>query len=96
MSQIKFAKGFPAVVANNRMTLMALLMRAGRPVASSCGGHGICGKCRVQVVSGSENLSPLKESEKACLLKIKAALDRERLSCQVKVEGDVELDTPYW
>jgi 2Fe-2S ferredoxin len=96
MAQIKFTKSFPSVATQGRLTLMATLMRAGRPVASSCGGSGICGKCKVIVNAGWENLSPQKELEKGVLTRLKGDLSRERLSCQTRVEGDVEIDTPYW
>lgn len=76
-------------------SLMSQLMDAKLPVASSCGGKGICGKCRVQILSGIPNLTPVSELE--ALTSKRNNLDEfERLSCQCKVHGDIEVATRYW
>ena len=49
-----------------------------------CGGGGTCSTCRVKVVVGSENLSPIGENEIAYDLGPDV-----RLACQAHVEGDV-------
>ena len=49
----------------------------------NCGGHGLCGTCRVQV-EPDWNLSDRTNAEER---KLKAA--PLRLSCQAKVEGDI-------
>lgn len=74
---------------------MAALLRAGMPVASSCGGEGVCGKCKVQVVAGSEHLSAIGDSENFLHQRYKLKAN-ERISCQVYVSGDCEIDTTYW
>ncbi|OYZ23027.1 MAG: hypothetical protein B7Y39_06600 [Bdellovibrio sp. 28-41-41] len=76
-------------------SLMSLLLEANRPVASSCKGDGICGKCRVRVLNGQSNLSPQTELE--IKTKSKNNVDEsERLSCQTHVLGDITIDTSYW
>lgn len=76
-------------------TLMQALLAHGLPVASSCNGDGICGKCRIQILSGAENLSARTELEE--ILKDKYKLDKnERISCQTQVLGDIRIDTRYW
>lgn len=76
-------------------TLMQNLLDQSLPVASSCNGDGICGKCRIQVLSGMENLSAETELEK--ILREKYHLDKnERISCQTYVLGDIRIDTRYW
>jgi 2Fe-2S ferredoxin len=95
MPQVKFVKAYPTLQVESGALLMEALLKAGLPVASSCHGDGICGKCRVQVVAGSENLTPANAIE---------ALVRERLrvpsgyriSCQTRVMGDITIDTAYW
>lgn len=75
--------------------LMFELLRAGLPVASSCKGDGVCGKCKVTILKGHENILP--ESELETFLKIQNNLkENERISCQIKVIGNIEIDTPYW
>lgn len=74
---------------------MKVLLQAGVPVASSCRGDGVCGKCRVTVMSGGENLSPELPLEMNRRLQLKIPAN-ERLSCQAHVFGDVTIDTTYW
>ena len=48
---------------------------------------GICGTCRVKVIKGSENLSPVNKKE----LDLDCS-DNLRLACQCKIlQGDVEI-----
>lgn len=74
---------------------MEHLLAAGRPVASSCRGDGICGKCRVNVLEGKENLSPIEPLERLAHERLKLP-QGVRLSCQARVRGDVTIDTSYW
>ncbi|MCB0366499.1 MAG: (2Fe-2S)-binding protein [Bdellovibrionaceae bacterium] len=95
MATITLARSQFKITSQAKATLMESLLSAGRPVASSCGGEGVCGRCRVQVVSGSENLSAetMVETRRKNELAIPAG---ERLSCQAYVLGDVSVDAPYW
>jgi 2Fe-2S ferredoxin len=74
---------------------MKVLLEHKVPVASSCHGDGICGKCRVQVVAGAENLSSMQASEEILLQKNSIPAGW-RISCQCQVLGPVTLDTGYW
>lgn len=96
MAKIHFQKNFPPIAADNEQSLMKALIASDIPVASSCGGEGICGKCKVQVTMGLENLSTPTEIELKLVAKYKAKTN-ERFSCQAKPIGDIIiLDTPYW
>ena len=75
--------------------LMKALLDAGLPVASSCGGDGVCSKCHVKVIEGKENLSKESQEEQE-LREINDIPKGERISCQVTINGNVSLDTPYW
>ncbi len=75
--------------------LMKALLDAGLPVASSCGGDGVCSKCHVNIVAGKENLSKETQEEQD-LREINDIPKGERISCQVIINGDVSLETPYW
>ena len=44
--------------ANDDESLLDVARRAGVPLGNSCGGVGVCARCKVRVVSGAENLSP--------------------------------------
>lgn len=56
---------------------------------SPCNGKGICGKCRVRVLSG--DVSPLTEQEKKFLTQQEIA-DGVRLACLTVPQGDVVID----
>ena len=65
-------------------TLLQAALDLGINVSHICGGNGICSTCRVEVVVGSENLSPINPQEIAYELG-----DRGRLGCQARVKGNV-------
>ena len=75
--------------------LMKSLLDAGLPVASSCGGDGVCGKCNVEVLEGATNLSSEDFMEKDLKNRLKIP-STCRLSCQSVVNGDIKIDTTYW
>ena len=67
--------------------------RAGAPLGNSCGGAGVCGRCRVRVTSGAEHLSPPTSVE----IRFRAGFaEDERMACQAVVLGDCSVTTPYW
>jgi 2Fe-2S ferredoxin len=74
---------------------MAILLQHQVPVASSCGGEGVCAKCQIEVVSGKENLSPVTEIEQLAKNKF-GWKSQYRMSCQAYVLGDCTVTTPYW
>ena len=56
----------------------------------NCGGVGQCGTCVMEVVEGSQNLSPRTTAEEKHLRKKPATY---RLACQTKVLGDISVKT---
>lgn len=74
---------------------MEALLKAGLPVASSCHGDGICGKCRIHIVSGSENLTKINPIEQIVRDRLRVPPEF-RISCQTRVLGDITIDTSYW
>lgn len=95
MATIHFKKSFPAIEVEPGTLLMKALLDAGMPVASSCKGDGICGKCRIEIVSGAENLSQINGREAILRDRLKVQ-PNYRISCQTQVMGDVTVDTTYW
>ena len=96
MPTISFAKkNRDALDVPMGANLMRALLAAGLPVASSCNGDGVCAKCRVTISSGGPGLT------KPTALEIKLTATSglradERISCQVRVRSDVEIDASYW
>jgi uncharacterized 2Fe-2S/4Fe-4S cluster protein (DUF4445 family) len=72
------------------LTLREALARLDCEVLAPCGGEGTCGKCRVVVRQGAA--PPLPE-EKA-LLTPEQLEQGVRLSCRVRVEGDLKVEIP--
>gem|GEM_PF-3316167 len=69
-------------------TLMDHARELRIPVASACGGHGLCGKCVVRIDRGLSSLAPKTSVELAYDL----ARD-ERLACQARViSGSQDID----
>ena len=95
MPHVSFVKNYPALEVEPGANLMDALLKAGRPVASSCFGDGVCGRCRVQVVKGAANLSAFTPAEELVRDRLRIPSDI-RLSCQSQVLGDVTIDTTYW
>ena len=76
-----------SAVAKHNETILDVARRAGAPIGNSCGGIGICNRCRVRIIEGSENLTPPTRFE----------VDPEqRLACQAVVPGDCTVTTSYW
>jgi adenylate cyclase len=92
---VKFTPLGTAAEARPNETVLDTARRAGAPVGNSCGSVGVCGRCRVLVLAGAENLSP------PTMIEIRVAGQRgfapdERLACQAVVTGPVEVTTGYW
>lgn len=83
--------------------------RLGVEIESICAENATCGKCRVlieddtraKVHSAPDHASPMGESERAWIAKradtfrrVGIDVDRMRLSCQAKVEGDLVVFVP--
>ncbi|MBV6633541.1 MAG: NADH:ubiquinone reductase (Na(+)-transporting) subunit F [Alphaproteobacteria bacterium] len=59
-------------------------------VPSACGGGGTCAQCRVKIHSGGGSILPTEESH---ITKREASCG-DRLSCQVTVKQDMEVEVP--
>jgi 2Fe-2S ferredoxin len=84
-----------AAEAKPNETILDAARRAAVPIGNSCGGVGVCARCRVRVVAGRENLSPPTSIE----LRVGGARGfaaEERMACQACVVGDCEVTTSYW
>lgn len=73
--------------------LFKTLKDAGVPIASSCNGDGVCGKCVILVEKG------LLLAPNAVEQKLQEKYDLEsgqRISCQCTVVSDIRITTTYW
>ena len=75
--------------------LMESLLKAGLPVASSCNGDGVCGKCRMRLTPKKGAASEVQELEFFLIQKYQLS-QIERIACQVSVLEDLTVETTYW
>ena len=59
-------------------------------VPSACGGGGTCAQCRVRILSGGGSILPTELSH----ITKREANHGDRLSCQVAVKQDMEVEVP--
>jgi uncharacterized 2Fe-2S/4Fe-4S cluster protein (DUF4445 family) len=90
----RFPRGTPVLKAARKL---------GVDIDSICGGRGICGRCQIElgageypkfgIVSRPDHLSPPGEVERH-YDGLKGLVDGRRLSCAVRLQGDVVIDVP--
>ena len=66
----------------------------GFPLAHDCGGNASCTTCRVEVESGSDNLSEIDFDEQDLLDRENLTEAYHRLGCQARILGDVVVRVP--
>ncbi|HSW45552.1 MAG TPA: NADH:ubiquinone reductase (Na(+)-transporting) subunit F [Phycisphaerae bacterium] len=71
-------------------TLLNTLAERKIFIPSACGGKGSCGVCKVKVVEGGGSILPTEVSH----INRKQARQGVRLSCQIKVKGDMRIEIP--
>lgn len=84
MPRVTFADVEKAAEFPAGKTLLSCAGEMGVRVSSVCGGDGACGTCRIEVVSGWDQLTPPTPDET-----YKELEPPHRLSCQAKLVGDV-------
>lgn len=93
--KIRLQPGERILEAPRKANLLHFLQSQQIPVGSACGGKGLCASCKLSVVSGEKNLS--KPNDRELALAERNHLNKnERISCQTKVLGDIEITTQYW
>lgn len=91
MNTVKLLPDGQIVEVEERNSLLDQLRSKDVYIKSSCGGVGSCGDCVVKVLKGSNFLnSPTFEEDK--LLGNVFHITKERLCCQMRISGDVEID----
>ena len=71
-------------------TLLNTLSSNGVMLPSACGGGGTCGVCRCQVMEGGGDILPTEQQH----INFRDAKENWRLSCQVKVRDDMQVQVP--
>ncbi|MHB8121637.1 MAG: NADH:ubiquinone reductase (Na(+)-transporting) subunit F [Desulfuromonadaceae bacterium] len=60
-------------------------------IPSACGGGGTCGQCRVKILAGGGDILPTETAH----INRRMARAGYRLSCQVSVKQDMQLELPH-
>jgi ferredoxin len=93
---IKFTRGsalenptqkLDSIPCYRTLNLLAHAQMEELDIGSLCGGHGICGGDRIQILTGSQRLSPITEKEKEHLSE-QMLQEGWRLGCQCWPEKD--------
>jgi ferredoxin, 2Fe-2S len=74
-------------------SVLDVARRVGAPLGNSCGGVGVCARCKISLVEGAENVSAPTSVE---LRFAKNFAEGERMACQAVVRGDCTVTTTYW
>ena len=84
------------IVVDAGESILDTALASGVSIYHTCGGNASCSTCRVIVLKGAENLSPVEQAESEVL----DAFDLKppcRLSCQARILGGaVEVEIPKW
>ena len=65
------------------------------PVASACSGSALCARCGFEILDGADGLSAEDGDERRARERDRLP-EAQRLSCQVRIHGDVFATTGYW
>ncbi len=91
MPKITFQPAGVTVEVNPGTTVFGAAAMAGVAIPSQCGGKCACALCRVTVVAGADLVSPMTWEEEGHLGNV-FWITKERLSCQLRVFGDVTVE----
>jgi len=96
VDRIKFVSEDKEVIVTDSTNLRLKAIESGVDIYKAmtkllnCRGNGKCGTCIVEVLAGTENLSPRTPVEEQ---KLKQKPVTYRLACQTQVKGDVVVKT---
>jgi len=71
-------------------TVLSTLNKEKIFIPSACGGKATCGFCKFKLIGGNDDLKPTEEP----FMSEQEKEDGIRLSCQVKVRGDINIEIP--
>lgn len=78
------------VPENINLNLMEVLRASGYPIEATCGGMALCATCYVEVLQDQANLRERTGAELDMLDTLPSSNDRSRLSCQIKIDRDLQ------
>ena len=73
----------PTLKIKDDQTVLDVILAHKIPIATSCGGMGTCGTCRIEVLEEPDGLSARNEIEEE-FARDRGFKDNERLACQIE------------
>lgn len=90
MATLSFFPSKKSITVADGTTLLAAVRQAGFSIPASCGGKGLCGKCRVKIIDGAV---PIDYRQRFCLSS--DLLEQGwRASCIVEMQSDLIVADP--
>ena len=78
-------------ISDNSQTVLHSIQSHDIDWMHACGGKGRCTTCKIILVEGAENLSPVNASEEKFLASGRLK-SNERLACQCHATGDLTVE----
>jgi 2Fe-2S ferredoxin len=72
------------------LSLMEFLKGNEFEILATCGGMALCATCHVEVITGFENLTEISDDEYAMLDTLPNITPTSRLSCQLKLNSQMQ------
>lgn len=94
MPKIRFADRGITMEVEEETSILEAALEHGVSMYHTCGGNASCSTCRVKVISGGANLTPIEAAE-AQVLDAFDLTPPHRLGCQARIlKGEVVLEIP--
>ena len=77
--------------SDNSQTVLDIIQAHHIDWMHACGGEGRCTTCKIILISGQENLSPVSDPEEKFLANGRLK-PNERLACQCRALGDIVVE----
>jgi len=90
MFKVSFLPDDKTVEVEAETTVMEAAEKAGVYINNLCGGKGVCGRCRVQIINGKIRA----DKHSISLLSKEEIEEGYTLACQTKVDSDMEVVIP--
>ncbi|MBN1981954.1 MAG: 2Fe-2S iron-sulfur cluster binding domain-containing protein [Chitinivibrionales bacterium] len=88
--KVAINNGKKMLMVKGGATLLSTLTGQSIFIPSACGGRGSCAYCKVKVLAGGGTIGPVEEPYLSPVERSTGV----RLSCQVKVRGDISIEIP--
>jgi ferredoxin, 2Fe-2S len=72
------------------LSLMEFLKGNEYDILATCGGIALCATCHVEVLNGFEKLPPISDDEYAMLDTLPNITPTSRLSCQLRINEELD------